>query len=533
MIDDLASLHRLYWGFIEELLAAWLLLWALFLYPRLLAPAAPARDWLGALVRFGLVAAIGVQAGFALLYLVLPYLRDYAEPMVIVMARNWWNGGDLYFDWSGGEGFTGSLYGPYLFLLQAAVLGISPTITASKLVGIAFGLGAMLVVYGTARGRGVRPAMAATLVAIGFSLLLPFTTQWFWNRPDPVLILGVALACAVLSLQNRALGAILLGLLCGGLANLKLHAPIYLVPLIAYLLADAPDARARVQVLLLGFASTLAAAMLPFLLPHVSLASYLSNLSMAAAHGLTLESALSSLAYAMVLLGPPLCLAWREGRPAAGARRAFLIAFGISLVAMAIISSKPGSGPPHLMPFIPAALLLTALYLGQAEQRAASPRLRAFGVLNLGILALGTPILAYGVYNLLDFNPGYSAAERRADELRAYASAYPGLEMVPVDGPLERLGYDRVHFGFAGGISVFDVVNWNDLRFGGLEPEAVLILFEDCRVPHWVVPSGGTPFTGGRFVDDLFSDGVRAEFAQRYRLTTAGAFYDLYSCIRP
>ena len=52
-----------------------------------------------------------------------------------------------YADWHTGQAIVGSLYGPYVFLAQISVLLWYPAIAASKLIGIGFGLAALLMLF--------------------------------------------------------------------------------------------------------------------------------------------------------------------------------------------------------------------------------------------------------------------------------------------------------------------------------------------------------------------------------------------------
>jgi hypothetical protein len=62
-----------------------------------------------------------------------------------------------------------------------------PTIAASKLIGIGFGLAALLMLFLAVRKRVGSRSDALAMCALMIALLSIEQHYWFWNRPDSTL----------------------------------------------------------------------------------------------------------------------------------------------------------------------------------------------------------------------------------------------------------------------------------------------------------------------------------------------------------
>ena len=182
-------------------------------------------DW-GAIDKLLIVLAIAHCA----FYLFVPNFADYVEPLIPHLASNYLHGAPVYADWHTGQAIVGSLYGPYVFLAQIPVLLWYPAIAASKLIGIGFGLAALLMLFLAVRSRaGSKDALA--MCALMIALLSIEQHYWFWNRPDSILIAIVALGALLFDRARPAVCLAGLGLLAGIAINLKIFGALYLLPL--------------------------------------------------------------------------------------------------------------------------------------------------------------------------------------------------------------------------------------------------------------------------------------------------------------
>jgi len=171
----------LYWSYCH--LATFVLL-ALLVSHRLWASRIPAAgsiiarlassDW-GTIDKLLIVLAIA-QCAF---YLGMPNFSDYGEPVMPLLASNYLHGAPVYADWHAGQAVVGSNYGPYIFLTQIPVLLWYPTIAASKLIGIGFGLGALLMLFLAVRKRVCVRSDALAMCALMVALLSFELHYWF------------------------------------------------------------------------------------------------------------------------------------------------------------------------------------------------------------------------------------------------------------------------------------------------------------------------------------------------------------------
>ena len=55
-------------------------------------------------------------------------------------------------------------------------------------------------------------------------------------------------------------------------------------------------------------------------------------------------------------------------------------------------------------------------------------------------------------------------------------------------------------------------------------------LFEQCRVPTWILARNGGAFDGHYLGASLFDDHIRRLFSTNYALEFRGSYYDAWSC---
>ena len=117
--------------------------------------------------------------------------------------------------------------------------------------------------------RRTLPALAALLYLI--SGLLIFCPVAYWMRPDPLETLLVAVAVILCPLRYGAVGV---GICLGIMANLKLHAFAYAIPVLFDLLQ-----RRGWRAAALAVTSSVGVFLLPFLAPGIAFTDYRFALS--------------------------------------------------------------------------------------------------------------------------------------------------------------------------------------------------------------------------------------------------------------
>ena len=152
-------------------------------------------------------------------------------------------------------------------------------------------------------------------------------------------------------------------------------------------------------------------------------------------------------------------------------------------VRLAVVSGKPGGGPPYMMPLIPSALYLAARLSCRegVAQRSVTTKTRRLVL--CAVLIGAAPIWAYSWFQMAKQIPAYRTELAKRAELRSLFAAFPKSEMghnSGVDG--EQDEFYRVERAFLGQVTRFDYVNFADQHFAGLDSSVLYPLFEQCSV---------------------------------------------------
>lgn len=475
-------------------------------------------------------AVIGLGVAHCAFYLWLPNFADYGEPVMPLLASNYLHGAPVYADWRAGQAIVGSNYGPYAFLSQLPVLLWHPTIAASKLVGVGFGLGGLLLLLLAVRGRMRSAADGLSLCALMVVMLSFEQHYWFWNRPDSALIAIVALGTLLFDRTRPAACLACLGLLAGVAINLKLFGAIYLVPLAVGCIPMVRCWSALFGAMAIGGGLFAAALALPFWGGQVSLHNYIANLAMMPHQGVIVSAVIQSLFYGMVILSLP-TLTWR----AVGAEpedRVMTITLGVCSIIVAAIAGKPGGGPPYMMPLIPLSLYLSARLSSREIVAQPTEAAKTRRLVLCAVAICAAPIWAYSWFQLAKQIPHFREEQAKATELRGLFAAFPGAEMGHSYG--SGAGQDefyRVEKAFLGQVTRFDYVNFADQREAGLSASVLYPLFEGCRVPNWILPVRGGRFLGtGYTMAPLLDEGALERFRSNYELAGQYRFYEVWRC---
>jgi len=473
-------------------------------------------------------AIISLAIAHCLFYLSVPSFADYGEPVIPLLAGNYLKGAPIYGDWTLGHAIVGSNYGPYVFLAQIPALLLWPTIAASKFVGVVCGLAAILLLYlAVRRHRSAANALATCAIMIG---LLSFELHyWFWNRPDSLLLAIVSLGLLLSERTRPVVCLVALAGLAGIAANLKLFAPVYLVPLAVACVVALNSWREWLGAIVLGGVLFALALALPFLAGVSSVDAYLANLAMMPKQGFMPDAAYDALFYALAILLLPLA-AWH----AFGAQpreRAMMIALAACTFVVMLLAGKPGGGPPYMMPFIPLALYLASRMSVGALDPARSDLARFRRAAACVIIVCAAPMWVYSWYQMGRQIPTSGTALARAAELRSLFEGSPLAEMGHNSG--DEAGEDeffRVEKAFLGQAIRFDYVNFADQRAAGLPASVIYPLFDKCSVPSWILPRRGDVFGGASYNVPLLDEPALVRFHATYELTRSTRFYDMWTC---
>jgi hypothetical protein len=489
-----------------------------------LSPVAIGLAWLGVIV----------LGGLSLMWLTVPGYFDHVETSTAAISFWYREGHPLYPAVDQGEGLYGLLYGPLLFQIIAAALSLSPTVLLTKVPGfLAFWLSVPVMAI------ALRPSLpAARLTMIPVAITLIVAAWWFvasWTRADPFLLLLAALALLCERRLNHGAAAFALGMLAGLCMNLKIHGVFYILPYIVGLLTDGWKSGAfPIRLVALCATGGMLGIVPPFLLPGVSPDHYLAFLRGASRHGLDGPTVLANLMLAAVLVTPVVPLLYRYVRGASRPPPWRGVAFTLSVLAVSILGGKLGSGPYHLLPFLPgfASMLVDVV----SHDTAATDRVDTTGVI-LGLTLL-VMLVAYLPANALSINDlRYRAAhvqneQAARDELAEFYRSYPAAIMGVGGGSSYRLTYYRLVGIFSGSPIGIDLPAWMDLKLGGVPDKRVDRLLDACATPFWIVPKGGEPFTAHESYHDspMFSALFRERFHARYESVRDGTYYSVWRC---
>jgi hypothetical protein len=486
---------------------------------------------------------IGIFVGIAMWYaLAARSYYDFAEPTVACIAWLFERGQPIYHAIDAAERYS-HIYGPLAFILPGWFLAIAgPGIVASKLAGVLAGIASVIVTFVALRVASVRVTTSRALAGAGlFALLcLTFRNSSFWIRPDSFALLFASLTmlCSVLASRERGgrgwLAAIGLGVSAGALVNLKFTGLLYALPALAVL-----GARVGGGALLGAMVTTLIVAAAPFVVyGNVSLDHYVAWIRESAGNGLLWSSLRHNLEWALFLAVPLIGSGDRGGGSGRRGDRAFdrdrnrergaaFVALLVGSAGVVIAASKPGAGPYHLLPFLPAVLYLAIT--------SATP-LRPTFIATTIIIATLQQVYFIGVMRTAD-----DAGADAASDVAQFVDAKPERSIAMGYATAgERWTYVRPAIVFRTDRYPLDAPAVQEFEMSGLTmPDATIAALRRCDVEIWLIPKGSTPFTGpnkypSMRMAPLFPEPFTRAFAEAYEHLPARdtRFFDVWQCRR-
>jgi hypothetical protein len=479
----------------------------------------------------GGLTALAAYVAIAAWYVTDPRYFDPAEPTVPIVGWLFTRGQPIYHDVEAATRYA-HIYGPLAFITHGLALqALGPGILASKWLGVIGGVGSLALTYAslvTVASRGRALVLTGTCALV----YLAFRNYTFWTRPDPLLLLASATGLLIVARSRGVPAGFGLGLVAGVLTGLKITGPLYVLPL--FVLLSARDGRSAAGAAVVAGA---ASALVPFAMPNVSLPDYLAWVELSARNGVRFAALRQNLDWAAFLL-LPLAAAWlgasrRVDRPLA--LGAFALAAG--MLATAIAASKPGAGPYHLLPFVPAIAYGAALGLARRPQLGepdlAEPRLAAPTALAWAVtVALAAVVQQASFFSTL----AEGSAREEIRDLRTFLDRNPGVVAQMADSPFDRPTFVRPLLTFQSGVYLIDPPAVQEHQLSGVPlPAATLDAIRTCRADAWLVPAGTEPFTGrNRYpamaLAPLFPDAFRQAFHAAYARAERIGHYDVWRC---
>jgi hypothetical protein len=480
---------------------------------------------------------------FALLirYLFYPAYLNHAEAVVAAVSWLGWEGYPLYPRLDTGDAY-GVLYGPALFQLNGFFLWLfGPSISASKILGLtAFALSQVLS-FVTLRRSGSGVGEALTMTGVQCLMLAGFTDQGmaFGVRSDPLLFLASQTAVLVATSAPRILTAGALGLLGGLCVNLKIHGAFYILPAFVYFLCRSPNAATgRRLTCVAGLAGAIALAV-PFSPNNVSIFEYYQYFQMATHHPWDRWLFEQNIVFAAMCLLPFLSVYVLFRPELQRAFNWFLAAVVLSMTVMTFPAAARGSGPHHLLPFLPS--LVWGFVVLRREVSASLRDLQTRGRYEgLSVGLMGALLFGFGpiviaswgavLHKLSDtalVSEGEAEIDKALDDnLGLKVAVGPGAASFDA-GELHVLPV------FRGNPLPIDSTAWMEFEADGISDEIVKRAIRECRVDLWLLPSVA-PFVLVSHYDgrNIYSPEVLADFRDTYEKQRSGRVFDQWICKR-
>jgi hypothetical protein len=456
----------------------------------------------------------------------------------MVTSVSWWvqTGGPLYHAPDADPQYS-VIYGPMVYLATGFWLDLlHPSIFAAKLGSLLALCVSVILLHLTIR-RLVSGTLAFGMTAVALLLYWTAGTSAMLVRPDPYILAAVCLGLYAAGSSRRVPAAAGAALALGLAVNLKVHAVLYLLPVLT-LLDERHGSRATLEALGLGAVAVVA----PFALHDgVSLVNYLSWILIGTRHGLELDNLPHLFSRALFFAIPVLVLLSAPGRPAnrPWMRRQLVTAWAAGNLAVIVLAMKPGAGQVHLLPMIPINLVFAAR-LWPAEgmrgllfpDRGASWRLGAVTAFMIAAVVTGS-VAGYRSARLADSRMENSTAI--SADIRGILAEHPDRAIgmgYSGDSNYFHLANLRPLLTFSGNPLLIDAVSLMDSRRAHRQiPEATLAALDAGVIDLWLVPRGRQPFRLANWYpphDDIFSDEVRARFSIHYRLEGHSRYFDLW-----
>ena len=475
-----------------------------------------------------------IVAGIALLAFALfglwysrhPGFASEVEPLVTTVSGVFHHGGQLYHAPDGPERYS-VLYGPSVYLatgLSFLMFGLS--ITAAKTGALIALLGSLVFLNLTLR-RHMNDATAFVLTGAASLMMWIGGTSAFVVRPDAYMLFGVSAGLWSAGLRQRSAATVITALAFGFVVNLKIHAGLYMLPVLA-MLDSRHGWRSTLTALGLGFAATLA----PFAFhPGISPNRYLEWVFMSTHHGLELHELpvllRRGLLYAVPVLVP--LAAGARFPDSSRLRRNLGLAWLVGNLTVIVLALKPGAGLVHMLPLAPINLVAGAMLW--RDRRHTAPDLSAFTPdwrLGLTTAFLLTVLLSGSV---IGYRSGRQAAAIMADagavdaDIGHILAGHPDRTIgmgYGGEGSSFRHTFQRPLLAFAEQPLVIDAVAQMDAHRAHMEiSSSTLATFDSGLIDIWLIPRDQPPFVKCNWYaphEEIFSPEVREHFLSHYAL---------------
>jgi hypothetical protein len=467
-------------------------------------------------------------ASLAIWYALDPHFFDNAEPTILCVSWVYRMGGALYHSVDAAERYS-HIYGPLAFIVHATAFAIfGPSIAVSKWLGALAGLASLALLYASI-SRSSSASRALVLTGAAALLLLSFRHYSFWSRPEPLQLFCATLALYAAHVRRAGVSAVLVGVACGVLWNLKFTGVLYSLPILVIVMQ-----RFGIRLVSLAVALALLVMSAPFFSTTVSFRHYVEWIRLSGSTGLTWLLLRQNVEWT-VFLCVPLFLATRlaDRRPRQeGQQQQVIVALVIGTALVSIAASKPGAGPYHLIPFVPTIVYLVAQRMPRWSEVTFDDITPKAIVSYVAVLVLVVAAQTAQFTTIV--------AARRAvgdvDDIRRIMATHTGIIEMAY-GRTEALSLARPLLTFRNNSYLIDQPAVREYELQRLElPDSTIEAVRQCRVNYWLVPKGEQPFSGlnaypAVLAMPLYPDRLRDAFAETHALIETTEYYDVWKCV--
>jgi hypothetical protein len=472
----------------------------------------------------------------AVLYLTFDSYFDHIEPSVAIISWLLMQGQPPYTSIDDPHRYS-LVYGPVLYILNGLALKLlGPSIVVSKLGGVVAGVGSVLLGFLFFKRIS---GTASAILATGLSALVfvAFLQVAYWNRADSFIVFLVSLGLFASTIERKFLAATLLGVAMGLAAGLKLHAILYFLPLLGF----AYPRLGKVPVVA-AVAASLAILLLPFALAPISLENYLLWLKVLSVHGMDRDVLLQNASTAALLVAPWVAVLQANSdrwKVLLRENRYYLAGFVGALVCLVIIAAKPGAGPHHFVPLVPACFAAMLLLAADGDVW----RLCGRGGLVLWVLISWTTLFSAKAANVsrqaFPFAVHQVSLSRDLQaQIDLISKLHPQsrIEFGYTDDRSYQLTFVRPSLVFEQDAYLVDPAALMDMQLGNVKmPASTILKLASCEIDLWILPSSGHPFsmrTAYKSDALLFGPEFRQAFRESYRVIMEVGQFRVWSCTR-
>ena len=474
---------------------------------------------------------------------------DHAEANIAAISWLFQTGHPLYPKLDAAERYINN-YGPALYIINGFILNLfNPSIFTSKISSaIAVVISLVSISYALAKVSGTRTAIICsayiTLIFLSLNTYSTLLASTFWSRPDPLIFMCVSVGLLAVVRTPPPIAALLCALSLGISLNLKVFAIFYFLPVYALLYR-----RTGVYYTLISLLGFLVVAAAPFLyLPQVSFENYIMWLRKVSHQGLGPRQLIRNIGW-IIYICIPIIVSFihlfftdkSKFNQFIQRNRIYINSIIVSVIAIVIIGSKPGSQENNLLPLIPSLtyffIIALAMVKELTKERSTSENTAKY----LYLIAASTSLawlasaLLIAIPNEAGFISKLISSPQAINDINTVVKSYPGKTIGMGYSKSYELSFYRPFLVFLGHPYLLDAASIMEMQQSRSEPipPATLAALRSCQTKIWLIPKGEPPFQLSSYYPpskQLFNDEFKTVFLDKYERREQTNYYDLWFC---